>query len=169
MYQRLTHHRWWKQTESVVVNLGGVPSRATRRFLRRLSDELDLPVYVFTDCDPYGFANIYRTLKVGSGNAAHINQFYCVPRARLIGVTPQDILDYDLPTHPLKDADVRRAKAALANDPFFQHHKAWQAALKQQVKMGVRAEQQAFAKHALNYVMETYLPDKLAHPERMLP
>src|SRR6266852_131156 len=28
-----------------------------------------------------GFANIYRTLKAGSGNAAHINQFYCVPRA----------------------------------------------------------------------------------------
>nr|MDJ0973980.1 hypothetical protein [Planctomycetota bacterium] len=131
MYQRLTHHRWWKDTQSVVVNLGGVPSRATRRFLRRLSDEHDLPVFVFTDCDPYGFANIYRTLKVGSGNAAHINQFYCVPRARLIGVTPQDILDYKLPTHPLKDVDVRRATSALKNDPFFQHHKPWKRALEQ--------------------------------------
>lgn len=169
MYQRLTHHRWWKDTNSIVVNLGGVPSRATRRFLRRLSDEHRLPIYVFTDCDPYGFANIYRTLKVGSGNAAHINQFYCVPKARLIGVTPQDITDYDLPTHPLKDVDVRRAKAALKNDPFFLHHKPWRKALEDQIKMGVRAEQQAFAKHALNYVMDTYLPDKLANPGRMLP
>ena len=67
-------------TKSIVVNLGGVPSRATRRFLRRISDEHRIPVYVFTDCDPYGFANIYRTLRVGSGNAAHINRFYSVPR-----------------------------------------------------------------------------------------
>ena len=169
MYQRLTHHRWWKATKSIVVNLGGVPSRATRRFLRRLSDEHDLPVYVFTDCDPYGFANIYRTLRVGSGNAAHISRFYCVPRARLLGVTPQDILDYKLPTHPLKEVDVKRAKAALKNDPFFQAHPQWRRALKQQITMGVRAEQQAFAKHHLNFVMETYLPEKLSKPKTMLP
>ena len=135
MYQRLTHHRWWKATKSIVVNLGGVPSRATRRFLRRLSDEEKLPVYVFTDCDPYGFANIYRTLKVGSGNAAHISRFYCVPKARLLGVTPQDILDYKLPTHPLKDVDVKRAKAALKNDPFFRAYPQWERALKQPKKM----------------------------------
>jgi len=169
MYQRLTHHRWWRRTRSIIVSLGGVPSRATRRFLRRLSDEHDLPLYVFTDCDPYGFANIYRTLKVGSGNAAHINRFYCVPRARLLGVTPQDILDYKLPTHPLKEVDVRRARAALENDPFFHAHKPWRAALEQQIKMGVRAEQQAFAKFHLNFVMDTYLPDKLRDKSTMLP
>jgi DNA topoisomerase-6 subunit A len=170
MYQRLTHHRWWRATNSIVVNLGGVPSRATRRFLRRLADEHSLPVYVFTDCDPYGFANIYRTLKVGSGNAAHINQFYCVPSARLLGVTPQDILDYKLPTHPLKDIDVKRARAALKNDPFFHHYPEWRKALEQQIQMGVRAEQQAFAKFNLNYVMDTYLPAKLANPSKtMLP
>jgi DNA topoisomerase-6 subunit A len=170
MYQRLTHHRWWRDTKSVVMNLGGVPSRATRRFLRRLADEHSLPVYVFTDCDPYGFANIYRTLKVGSGNAAHINRFYCVPTARLLGVTPQDILDYDLPTHPLKDVDIQRARAALKNDPFFQAYPEWSRALEQQIQMGVRAEQQAFAKYALNHVMEVYLPAKLKDPARtMLP
>ena len=169
MYQRLTYHRWWRATNSIVMNLGGVPSRASRRFLRRLVDEFHLPVYVFTDCDPYGFANIYRTLKVGSGNAAHINRFYCVPSAHLIGVTPQDILDYKLPTHPLKDIDIKRAQAALKNDPFFQVYPEWAKALKQQIDMGVRAEQQAFAKHHLNYVMDTYLPEKLANPKSMLP
>ncbi len=169
MYQRLAHHRWWRTTQSIIVNLGGVPSRATRRFLRRISDGFDLPVYVFTDCDPYGFANIYRTLKVGSGNAAHINRFYCVPRARLLGVTPQDIIDYQLPTHPLKDVDVKRARAALKNDPFFKAYPEWTRAVQQQIAMGVRAEQQAFAKHHLNFVMDTYLPEKLADHKKMLP
>ena len=46
---------------------------------------------VFVDGDPYGISNIYRTLKVGSGNAAHLSRFFCVPQARYLGVTPDDI------------------------------------------------------------------------------
>ena len=30
-------------------------------------------------------------------------------------------------------------------------------------------EQQALAKHGLNYVIDHYLPEKLRHPERFLP
>jgi DNA topoisomerase-6 subunit A len=92
-----------------------------------------------------------------------------VPRARFLGVTPQDIIDYKLPTHPLKEVDVKRAKDALKNDPFFQRHKPWQQALTQLLKMGVRAEQQALARWGLNYVIETYLPNKLANTKQFLP
>jgi DNA topoisomerase-6 subunit A len=126
-------------------------------------------VYAFVDCDPYGIANIYRTIKVGSGSSAHINRFFCVPGARFLGVTPQDIEDYQLPTHPLKEVDVKRARDALKNDPFFLRHKPWQAALEQLIRMGVRAEQQALAKWGLNYVIDEYLPRKLEHPESFLP
>ncbi len=122
MFQRLQSHKFWKKAHCILISLAGVPTRATRRFVRRLSDQCKLPVYAFVDCDPYGISNIYRTLKVGSGNAAHINQFFCVPTASFLGVTPQDIIDYKLPTHPLKDVDVKRAKDALKNDPFFKQH-----------------------------------------------
>jgi DNA topoisomerase-6 subunit A len=37
------------------------------------------------------------------------------------------------------------------------------------LKMGKRVEQQAFAKHGLEYVVTKYLPDKLKHPEKFLP
>ena len=84
-------------------------------------------------------------------------------------MTPQDIVDYKLPTHPLKDVDVKRAKDALKNDPFFQHYPQWAKALQQLLKMGVRAEQQAFAKFDLNFVIDRYLPEKLKHPEKFLP
>jgi DNA topoisomerase-6 subunit A len=53
---------------------------------------------------------------------------------------------------PLKDVDVKRAKA-----------------FEQLLKLGVRAEQQAFAKFDLDYVMDEYLPAKLKHPEKFLP
>ncbi|MEN8182358.1 MAG: DNA topoisomerase IV subunit A [Myxococcota bacterium] len=169
MFQRLQSHRFWETANCILVDMGGVPTRAVRRFVRRLADEQGLPVYCFVDCDPYGIANIYRTLKVGSGSAAHINKFFCVPTARFLGVTPQDIVDYELPTHPLKDVDTKRAKDALKNDPFFQSHTAWRRALEQLVKMGVRAEQQALAMWGLNYVIEEYLPAKLGNPDKFLP
>ena len=169
LFERLNGHAYWRKANCIIVAMGGVPTRANRRFVRMLSDACDLPVYVFTDGDPYGFCNIYRTMKVGSGNAAQVNEFFCVPRARLIGVTPQDIIDYDLPTHALGERDIKRAQDALKNDPFIQHHKPWIKALKQMLKMGVRVEQQAFAARGLNYVLDTYLPEKLKRPKSMLP
>jgi len=102
MFERLNRHQFWKKHNCILISMGGVPSRACRRFIRRLSDEKKIDVYVFCDNDPYGHMNIYRTLKVGSGNAAHINEYFCVPKAKYLGVTPQDVIDYKLPTHPLK-------------------------------------------------------------------
>ena len=169
MYQRLVKHAYWKKANCILISLGGVPTRACRRFIRRLADDKKIPVYVFTDGDPYGYLNIYRTLKVGSGNAAHINQYFCVPQARFIGITPQDIIDYKLPTHPLKDIDVKRVKDGMKNDPFVQQHKEWQKALNDMVAMRKRAEQQALAAHGLNFVISDYLPKKLSNPKSWLP
>ncbi len=171
MFQRLNNHKFWKSASCILVEMAGVPTRSTRRFIRRLADANKLPVYCFVDCDPYGIANIYRTLKVGSGNAAHINRFFCVPQARYLGVTPQDIIDFELQdaTHPLQPVDVKRAKDALKNDPFFAAHRPWAKAFAQLLKMGVRAEQQALAKWGLNFVIEEYLPRKLANKRGFLP
>jgi len=163
LFQRLVHHRYYETAHCVLISMSGVPTRACRRFIRRLSDDQRIPVLAFTDGDPYGYCNIYRTLKVGSGQAAHINRYFCVPQAHYLGVTPWDIKDYKLEdaTHPLEEADIKRAKDALKNDPFVRHHKEWQAALEHMLALGVRVEQQAFAKHGLNYVIDRYLPDKL--------
>jgi len=169
MFQRLQSHRFWERSNCILIEMGGVPTRAVRRFVRRLSDEQKLPVYAFVDCDPYGIANIYRTIKVGSGSAAHVNKFFCVPNARFLGVTPQDIVDYELPTHTLKEVDEKRARDALKNDPFFKSQPKWRKALQQMIRMGVRAEQQALAKWGLNYVIDEYLPRKLEHSHQFLP
>ena len=169
VFQRLQSHKFWQTANCILISMAGVPTRACRRFIRKLSDECKLPVYAFVDCDPYGISNIYRTLKVGSGNAAHLSRFFCVPQAHFLGVTPADIVDYQLPTHPLQEVDIKRARDALKNDPFFKAHKPWRNALEQLLKMGVRAEQQSLAKWGLNYVIEEYLPAKLANTAAFLP
>ncbi len=169
MFSRLNYHKFWKKHNCIIISLKGVPSRATRRFIRKLADDKKIPVYVFTDADGYGYFSIYRTLKVGSGNAAHINKYFCVPQAKYIGVTPQDIIDYKLPTHPLKDVDIKKIKDVLKNDPFCKYSKEWQNALNLMIKLGKRAEQQAFSAHDLNYVMDIYLPEKLKNHKTWLP
>lgn len=171
MFQRLASHKYWKTANCILISMGGVPTRACRRFVRLLSESVKIPVYAFTDCDPYGIANIYRTLKVGSGNAAHINRFFCVPNVSYLGLTPYDIEEYGLgkATHPLGKEDIKRAQDALKNDPFFQSHKPWQKALQKMLKTQVRAEQQALSLHGLNFVMEEYLPRKLKSTKSFLP
>ena len=42
-------------------------------------------------------------------------------------------------------------------------------AIKQLLKMGVRAEQQALAKWGLNFVIQEYLPKKLKNKKSFLP
>ena len=71
---------------------------------------------------------------------------------------------------PLTAAEfLKKAKDALKNDPFIKNHPQWQKALNMMLEMGVRIEQQAFAKHGLNYVINTYLPKKLSKPASFLP
>jgi len=75
-------------------------------------------------------------------------------------------VDYKLPTHPLKEVDIKRARDAIKNDPFFPASQEMGRGDGAPAENGVRAEQQALAKHGLNYVIDQYLPEKLAHPER---
>ena len=53
----------------------------------------------------------------------------------------------------------------LKNDTFCAHHKEWQKALTQMIKMKKRVEQQAFAAHGLNMVIDKYLPDKIKNSQ----
>ena len=112
---------------------------------------------------------IYRKLKVGSGNAVYSNDAFCVPKARYLGVMPDDIRTYDLPTHKMSEVDIKRIDDAPGNHPFIRYHNTWQMALNELKEAGHRAEQQAFAVHDLNHVMNTYLPAKLADTDQFLP
>ena len=53
MFQRLVKYDYWDKENCILISMGGVPTRACRRFIRRLSDELKLPVFAFVDGDPY--------------------------------------------------------------------------------------------------------------------
>ncbi len=159
MFDRLVENGFDTDYNAVLVHLKGQPARSTRRFIKRLSEEKKLPVLVFTDCDPWSF-RIFASVSYGAIKTAHISEYLATPSAQYLGVTPSDIENYKLPTDTLTDEDVHALKSEL-DDPRFQDQ-FWKNEIKLQLSTGKKSEQQALAKYGLDYVTDTYLPEKLA-------
>jgi DNA topoisomerase-6 subunit A len=159
MFDRLVENGFDESHRAILVHLKGQPARSTRRFIKRLNEDKKLPVLVFTDCDPWSF-RIFASVAYGAIKTAHISEYLATPATQYLGVTPSDIENYDLPTDDLTDEDVKSLKSELT-DPRFQD-KFWKGEIKLQLKMKKKSEQQALAKYGLDYVTDTYLPEKLA-------
>ncbi|MCH7661077.1 MAG: DNA topoisomerase IV subunit A [Euryarchaeota archaeon] len=158
MRDRLVENGFDTDYNVIVVHLKGQPARATRRITKRLHDELDLPVTVFTDCDPWSY-RIYGSVAYGSIKSAHLSEYLATPQAAFIGIQPEDIVEYDLPTDPLSDSDINALKNEL-EDPRFQTE-YWREQINLQLEIEKKAEQQALASRGLDFVTDTYLPERL--------
>jgi DNA topoisomerase-6 subunit A len=92
--------------------------------------------------------------------AAH-SKFLAVPDAKYVGMTISDVEKYGLQkvTETLKEGGIKRAKEVMKY-PWFQSEK-WQYELKTAIKKKIRIEQQALANKSLEFVAETYLPEKI--------
>ncbi|MFO7836171.1 MAG: DNA topoisomerase IV subunit A [Candidatus Thorarchaeota archaeon] len=157
MFSRLIETNAWEKFNAVLVQLGGQPPRATRRLMKRLHEYLDLPLYIFTDGDPWGL-HIAKVIICGSASSAHIRGL-TIPEAHWIGVTAADIVDYELPTEPMTDTDMKRLDE-LKGDIRYKDPE-WQAYIDDFKKIRKKAEQQAFSRHGMDYVVNVYLPNKL--------
>jgi DNA topoisomerase VI subunit A len=158
MVDRLAENGFDEKHGAVLLHLKGQPARSTRRFLKRLNEELKLPVVVFTDGDPWSF-RIFASVAYGAIKTAHISHYLATPQAEFLGVTASDIENYKLPSDSLSDQDVRALQAELT-DPRFKTAE-WRSEIELMLKNGKKAEQQSLAKYGLNYVTDTYLPEKL--------
>jgi DNA topoisomerase VI subunit A len=158
MVDRLAENNFDEDRDAILVHLKGQPARSTRRFLKRVTEELKLPVVVFTDGDPWSF-RIFASVAYGAIKTAHLSNYLATPSAEFLGVTASDIENYELPSDELSEQDVRALQAELT-DPRFATAE-WRSEIELMLKNGKKAEQQSLAKYGLNYVTEHYLPEKL--------
>jgi len=160
MYERLVEEDFARKNKAILIGTGGQAARGTRRLIHRLNVEYKLPVYVFTDGDPYGWY-IYSVIKQGSMALAAHSRLLACPDAKYIGMTIQDIKDYKLQnvTEKMKPMDLKRAKELMSYDWF--QNKPWQEELKMAMEQKVRIEQQALANRSLEFVATEYLPTKI--------
>ncbi|ADV65500.1 DNA topoisomerase IV subunit A [Desulfurococcus mucosus] len=113
VFQQLHRYGFWKKNKAILITSAGQPDRATRRFLRRLSDEYNLPVYILTDSDPYGFY-IYSVFKIGSITLSYESERLATPRAKFIGVMMTDVFGDDVFREMLKDKDSKKELGSIA-------------------------------------------------------
>jgi DNA topoisomerase-6 subunit A len=65
-----------------------------------------------------------------------------------------------LPSDKLTDRDIAALKSELT-DPRFKTS-FWKGEIETMLKLGKKSEQQALAKYGLDFVTDTYLPEKLS-------
>jgi DNA topoisomerase-6 subunit A len=158
MRDRLIENGFDEAYDAMIVHLKGQPARATRRIIKRFRDELAVPVVVFTDGDPWSY-RIYGSVAYGSIKSAHLSEYLATPDAQFVGIQPTDIVEYDLPTDPLSDSDVNALESEL-EDPRFRST-YWTEQIELQLEIEQKAEQQALASRGLDFVTDTYLPERL--------
>ncbi|MCK5628748.1 DNA topoisomerase IV subunit A, partial [Candidatus Bathyarchaeota archaeon] len=158
LFTRFVEENVHKKFNALLISTAGQAPRATRHFIRRLNREFNLPVYIFTDGDPWGM-HIAMVIISGSANAAHLREL-TTPDAKWMGVWASDIVDYKLPTYPLKEVDFTRLHE-LQRDPRYQTDPLWQKEIKTFLKIRKKAEQEAFSRYGLTYIVDEYLPAKL--------
>jgi DNA topoisomerase-6 subunit A len=158
MFARLKENGFAEKYGAILVHLSGQPARSTRRLIKRLNEEAGLPVTVFTDGDPWSF-RIFASVAYGAIKTAHISEYLATPTAQFIGITASDILNYKLPDDKLTDKDIGALNAELSDPRFADGF--WVSEIQAMLEMKKKSEQQALAKYGLDYVTDTYLPEKL--------
>jgi DNA topoisomerase-6 subunit A len=157
LFTRFVEEKVHDKHKAILVHTAGQAPRATRSLIRRLSQELDLPVYIFCDADPWGM-HIAMVIISGSANAAHLRDLN-TPDAKWAGVWASDIVEYDLPSDKLTDLDIKRLYE-LQKDPRYDG-KLWKREIETFLKVKKKAEQEAFSRYGLAYIVDEYLPAKL--------
>jgi DNA topoisomerase-6 subunit A len=173
VFQQLHRAQFWRKYKAILVTSAGQPDRATRRFVRRLNEELKLPVYIITDSDPYGFY-IYSVFKIGSITLSYESERLATPNARFLGVAMSDIFgDPSAGKKPYlseterknyiikaKEMDIKRAKE-LRNYKWFQSRK-WKRELDIFEEKKAKLEIEALTSKGLSFLIDSYIPTKIS-------
>jgi len=165
IYERLNEDKFWQKNNCILVTSQGQTTRGIRRLLQRLYEEYELPIYVMTDFDCWGFY-IYSVIKYGSIALAHASEKLTIPGIKFLGITADDITKYDLKKHLIKlnDQDLARMKQ-VSEYEWFKDNKEWLRQLKMMKDFGAKAEIQALSAKGISFISDVYLPTKIKNKE----
>ena len=85
-----------------------------------------------------------------------------IPNVKFLGITMDDIVNYDLKRHFIKlnDQDIARMKQIQAYE-WFVKNKDWQRQFKMMKEFNSKVEIQALSSKGISFISEKYLPEKI--------
>ncbi len=165
VWNLLNQEKYWKKNNCLLLTGKGQPARAERRLLARFGEEYKIPIYVFTDMDPWGYY-IYSVYKSGSINLAFFSEKAACPRAKYLGLSVKDVRDFDIPRSSwvkLNDEDFKRIEE-VSGYPWFKKDR-WQNELADLKKFGYKIEQDALVSKSIEFTSNNYLPTKIENKD----
>ena len=161
-FQRLAEDRFYNRFPCIIITGKGQPDVATRQFLRKMHQDLKLPVLALVDADPYGL-NILSVYTRGSKNMSFDSSNLTTPGIKWLGVRPSDLDRFKLPNQCRLDMTEHDIKLGnqLLNEDFIKSNPEWVKELKVMLKSKEKAEIQALSSFGFQFLTETYLPLKL--------
>lgn len=157
MFTRFIEEKVHERFNSIIVHTSGQAPRSTRYFIRRLNQELGLPVYIFSDADPWGM-HIAMVIISGSANAAHLRDL-TTPDAKWAGVWASDIIGYKLPSEQLSERDMKRLRELKIDSRY--KGDVWQKKINAFMRIKKKCELEAFSRYGLTHIVDKYLPERL--------
>lgn len=162
VFNRLAEDKFWEYLPCIIITAKGQPDLATRAFVKRVRNELQLPIFGFMDADPYGL-DILRVYSMGSKAMSLETSELAVTDIKWLGLLPSDLEKYKIPSEALIDMtekDIERAENMLKED-FVRARPRWEDELKIMLKTGKKAEIQALSSKHLRFMTNEYLPTKI--------
>ena len=164
-WETMNESRLWDKLNCAIIGSKGQATRGIRRLLQRLSIEHKLPIYVLTDQDIWGIY-IYSVLKYGSISLSHMTESLVIPGARYLGLTPEDVIKYDLKKHLIKfeNVDIKRLEE-VAKYPWFKDDPQWQKQFKIMRELKGKVELAALTSKGIAFISEKYVPEKIKNKD----
>jgi DNA topoisomerase-6 subunit A len=166
-----TNGYFLKHQNAILISTGGVPSMGCRAFIKKIQDQLSIPIYGYFDLDAYSIASLMRSTKSGAFNSLIRSEEYSAPEIKLLGVIPSDIKKYHLDFYKVNEKDpgearaLKRAEDALKNDPFFKDkkNKKYSEILQWLLDEQIRCEQQSYFGGSIgkNDTKDPYIAEKI--------
>ncbi len=161
-FMRLAEDRFYDYVPCIVVTGKGQPDMATRMFIKLIRKELQLPVLGLMDADPYGL-DILRVYTVGSKALSFETNEMAVSDIRWLGLLPSDLDEYEIPNNcriPMSPRDKKRGEDMLKEE-FIQARPRWVEEIELMLSTGMKAEIQALAHEDIQFMTNSYLPNKI--------
>ncbi len=165
VWNLLNQQKYWKTANCMIMTGKGQPARSERRLLQRIQKELKIPIYVFTDMDPWGYY-IYSVYKQGSINLAFFSEKAGAPQAKYLGFSTSDIKQFDIPRSAyikLKDVDLKRINELESYD--WMKSQGWKNEFNALKQFGYKVEQDSLVAKSIEFTAKEYLPTKIENKQ----
>jgi DNA topoisomerase VI subunit A len=155
--------KFYEKYKCIIISGSGMPDVASRKFVKKISLHLNLPVLALMDGDIFGFS-MMLCYKYGDGNTAYDSENMTTPNLYWLRVRPSDIETYNLDkyTKLLTEQEKKRVHNLL-DKPYLTKQASWAKEL--DIMLTTNKKVDILATKG-NWFVEIFLPKKLQNGGR---